>query len=230
MMISTSMPKSSGEPSTSMTLPTAFSPSSPKLEDLDVDDHAVEVFDGLDLGRFDADAIDGPAAIRESPCLRRSRSIAGCDRREASRSSHCRFTRNSPTTVACARRRMRRLRRRTCRRIQSRRMRAITRSPCMALAGILRRDEQVASHVLRAIVRNDEAKTVFMHLQAPDDEFAAETGDDILSAAKLDEVSAFGQTRRALLRAAAALSPLAPSSRARFLKEDRACGARRKGD
>jgi hypothetical protein len=61
-------------------------------------------------------------------------------------------------------------------------------------AGILRRDEQVTSHVLRAIVRDDEPEPVLVHLQASDDEFAAETRDDILSSAKLDEVPAIGQT------------------------------------
>ena len=61
------------------------------------------------------------------------------------------------------------------------------------LADILGRNEKIATHIFRAIVRNDEAVAVFMHLQAPGQKLAAQTRDDILAAAERNQLSALHQ-------------------------------------
>ena len=91
MTISTSIPKSSGCPSTSMTRPTGWSVVVAVVQHFGVDDHAVE-FAGIgDLDRFGADAVVMVGGSRESPCLRgisiqsRSRSSMGNDPQAAAR-------------------------------------------------------------------------------------------------------------------------------------------------
>ena len=59
---------------------------------------------------------------------------------------------------------------------------------------VLRRNKQVASHIFRTLIGNDESITIFMHLETAYEELTAKTRDDILSTAKLNELSAFGET------------------------------------
>ena len=87
-----------------MTRPTGGVAASRELEQLDVDDHAVQVFDG---SRPSAASTPMRSTVRRRragiPCPRGCRSTAGCARRAGTTYMPRRPMWNSPTTVGCAR-------------------------------------------------------------------------------------------------------------------------------
>ena len=62
----------------------------------------------------------------------------------------------------------------------------------------LGRDEDVAAQGLDGVVRNHEAVAVAVHLEAAGGEFAAAAGDHVLAGIELDQIAARGQARQRL--------------------------------
>ena len=164
MTISTSTPKSSGWPRISITRPTGAVAVLGEFEQLDVDDHAVQILDASPPRRgFTPMRSTVGAARAESPCLREFRSTAGCARRAAPRSCRGGRMRNSPTTVGCARFSTLTISPSARPPASMRAMRTITRSPCMAFCGGIGRDEDVAGDACDRAVGNQKAVAVAMH-------------------------------------------------------------------
>ena len=196
MMISTSMPKSSGDAKNFNDAADRRPFAVAVFENLGVDDHAVEL---ADIGDFDRLR----ARCGQPGCARSGRSgmamSSGISIHSVRRSS-CgttnrprRLMRNWPTTVGCARLRILTI-------SPSVRpfgpvcvMRAMARSPFIAPARAVAADIEIAGDTGYRVIGNQKSVAVAMNADAPGDEFAAARRGDVMPVGELDQIAAGSQ-------------------------------------